>query len=79
MERIRFMLAGCHSYFIASAPKDITLEQLLKQCNRIKSLGCECGIRNLREDEITEETEIIIDYEDIMKSHLDVNCKIEDD
>lgn len=35
MKRLRFWLDGCDISFIASAPEDITLKQLLKQCDRI--------------------------------------------
>lgn len=77
-ERIRFWLDGCDISFIASAPKDITLEQLLKQCDRIKPDWCACGIRSLKPDEKKCETEIIIDYDDIMKAISDVACSIKD-
>ena len=40
MERIKFILNGCDIYFYATAPKDITLEQLLKQCDKIRPDWC---------------------------------------
>lgn len=43
-EYIKFVLNGCDISFTAEAPKDITLEQLLKQCDRIKPNWCACGI-----------------------------------
>lgn len=75
-ERIRFWLNGCDISFIASAPKDITLEQLLKQCDRIKPDWCACGIKSLEIDEQQCETEIIIEYDDVMKAKPDVSCSI---
>ena len=40
MDKIKFVLNGCDISFYAIAPKDITLEQLLKQCDKInKKLG----------------------------------------
>lgn len=35
MEKIAFVLNGCDISFVAIATKDITLEQLLKQCDKI--------------------------------------------
>jgi len=75
-ERIRFWLNGCDIAFVASAPKDITIEQLLKQCDRIKPDWCACGIKSLEEDEKRLETEIIFDYNDVMKAIKDISCTI---
>lgn len=77
-KRIRFWLDGCDISFVASAPKDMTLEQLLKQCDRIKPDWCTCGIKSLKENEIGIETEIIIDYDDVMKAKQDVSCTIKE-
>lgn len=41
---MRFVLDGCDISFVAEAPSDITLEQLLKQCDKIKPDWCACGI-----------------------------------
>ena len=76
MKRIRFLLNGCDISFAAEAPEDITLKQLLKQCDRIKPDWCACGIRSLGEDESYYETEIIIEYNDIRKTREGVSCKI---
>ena len=35
MNKIKFCLDGCDISFIAEAPEDITLKQLLIQCDRI--------------------------------------------
>lgn len=78
MKRIRFWLNGCDISFIASAPENITLKQLLKQCDRIKPDWCACGIKSLESGENYLETEIIIDYDDIMKAKQDVACTIKD-
>lgn len=75
MNKIKFMLDGCDICFTAQAPKDITLEQLLKQCDRIKPHYCACGIRSLNEDD-WDEVEIDIDYDDIKKTSEDVPCDI---
>lgn len=75
---VRFMLEGCDISFVASAPEDITLKQLLKQCDRIRPDWCACGIRSLDEDgEQTLPVEIVIGYDDIKKAYKSVPCTIE--
>lgn len=74
---VYFRLDGCDINFTAKAPEDITLKQLLKQCDRIKPDWCACGIRS--EDEAhcdDRKVELFIDYEDIKKANDDVLCKI---
>lgn len=73
---MKFILNGCDISFIAEAPSDITLEQLLKQCDRIKPNWCACGICSTDE---SEEAEIIIDYNDIRKASDNVCCSIADE
>lgn len=77
MKKIIFKLAGCDISFIAEAPENITLKQLLKQCDRIKPHWCSCGIRSVGEN-INLETELIIDYNDIKKTSEDVSCDIKE-
>ena len=71
---IKFILNGCDISFVAEAPADITLEQLLKQCDKIKPYWCACGIRTA---DPAYDTEIFIDYDSIEKADDDVNCSIE--
>ena len=78
MKKIKFMLAGCDISFVAEAPEDITLKQLLKQCDRIKPNWCACGIRSLNKEECYISTEISIDYNDIKKTSEDVECHIKE-
>ena len=77
MKKIKFWLDGCDISFIAEAPEDITLKQLLKQCDRIEPYWCTCGIRSVNEKDNLE-TEIIIDYNDIKKANNDVSCEIKE-
>ena len=49
--KIKFLLNGCDICFVAEAPKDITLEQLIKQCDKIKPDYCACGIWSSRQYE----------------------------
>ncbi len=83
-KRIRFMLNGCDIWFVAEAPEDITLKQLLRQCDRIKPDYCACGIRSLTEEEengdtrwLPSKTDLMIYYDDIQMAHPDVACTIE--
>jgi len=75
-KKIKFVLAGCDISFYAIAPADITLEQLLKQCDKIKPHWCDCGIHS--EDFDDDSAEIIIDYNSIEKANEDVSCEIEE-
>lgn len=78
--RIRFILNGCDIRFYAEAPADITLEQLLKQCDRIYPDWCACGICSYERDKTSPETEpeIMIDYDGIRKVNDDVACVIKE-
>lgn len=64
MNKIKFQLDGCDISFIAEAPEDITLKQLLKQCNKIEPNWCRCGINTHDIDE-NSKVEISIDYDNI--------------
>lgn len=76
--KIKFVLDGCDISFIAQAPKDITLEQLLKQCNRIVPDWCACGI-NSKNIEESDEVELDIDYDDIRKTDKGAACTIKEE
>ena len=76
VKKIKFVLNGCDISFIAEAPEDITLKQLLKQCDKIKPDWCACGIRSVNEEDYPAEAEIIIDYDSVKKSSEDVSCRI---
>ena len=75
---IKFILNGCDISFIAEAPADITLEQLLKQCDKIKPDWCACGICSYGKvyGDADYETEIVIGYDSIKKADDDVSCSI---
>lgn len=72
---LKFILNGCDIAFIAEAPEDMTLKQLLDQASRIKPDWCACGIRYLEDDEC-DIPEIIFDYNDVKKADEDVSCRI---
>ena len=76
---IKFILNGCDISFIAEAPEDITLKQLLAQCDKITPHWCACGICSVekvyRNGKV--ETEISIGYDNIKKVDKDVSCWIE--
>ncbi len=78
MNKIKFYLDGCDISFIAEAPEDITLKQLLKQCDRIEEHWCRCGIHSLADFDIMSDVDLIIEYDDIRKTNEDVSCDIKD-
>lgn len=74
---MKFVLNGCDIYFLAEAPEDITLKQLLEQCDKIKPDWCACGICSYEYAGFKDEDpEIIIDYNSIRKTNDDVSCRI---
>jgi hypothetical protein len=75
---MRFVLNGCDISFLAEAPEDITLKQLLKQCDKIRPDWCACGICSYEKAGYDEcdKPEIIIDYDSIRKASDDVDCQI---
>ena len=75
---LKFILNGCDISFVAEAPEDMTLKQLLDQASRIKPDWCACGVRYLEDDEY-DIPEIIFDYADVKKKDEDVSCKIYND
>lgn len=78
---MKFILNGCDISFVAEAPEDITLKQLLKQCDRIVPDWCACGICTLEAAEWSPDTkpEIIIEYNNVYKTNDDVCCRILED
>lgn len=77
---MRFLLDGCDISFIAEAPEDITLKQLLKQCDKIKPYWCACGICSIPKNDYLEKlpTDLIIDYNSIRKTSEEVSCDIKE-
>lgn len=77
MKEIKFILNGCDISFIAVAPADITLEQLLRQTNRIEPYWCACGICSAeKESRENAAPEIRITYDDVEKIDPKVSCHI---
>lgn len=79
---INFILDGCHIFFYAQAPANITLEQLLKQADRIEPEWCACGIRSdAPEWRATDEfkPDIIFTYDDVIKTSDSADCIIHED
>lgn len=75
---MKFVLNGCDISFIAEAPDDITLKQLLAQTDRIEPDWCACGICSTKSKDYSEdvEPEIIISYDDVKKAYENVCCTI---
>lgn len=74
MSKMKFILNGCDISFVAEAPSDITLEQLLKQTDKIHPDWCACGICSCSDSSAVPE--IIIDYDSVWKANDDVPCTI---
>lgn len=77
---MRFVLNGCDIDFTAEAPDDITLKQLIEQCDRIKPHWCACGICSYEYAGYNERNkpEIIFTYDDVYKANENVSCDIKD-
>ena len=75
---MRFILNGCDISFIAEAPEDMTVKQLVEQADRIEPYWCACGICKDTEYKNVP-TEIFFDYNDVRKAGDDVSCKIRND
>ena len=80
MNKIKFILNGCDISFVAIAPEDITLKQLLAQCDRIVPDYCACGIRSAVADgSENADPEIEIGYDFVKKLGDCISCTIKED
>lgn len=77
---MKFVLNGCDISFVAEAPADITLEQLIKQTDKIRPDWCACGICSIENSAYSndKEVDIIIGYDSIKKANEDIACRILD-
>jgi len=75
-KRIPFILDGCDISFSAEAPADMTLVELLKQCDRIKPDWCACGIGSYDVELGYPQIELSFDYDDVQKIDEDAPCTI---
>lgn len=80
-DKIVFLACGCDICYWVMAPKDITLEQLLKQFDRLKPDWCDCGIRSAEKvgwPGFTPDVDVSIDYDDvkIISEHADVHIEM---
>ena len=73
---MKFLLNGCDISFYAEAPEDITLKDLLKQCDRIVPDWCACGICSSNHED--KYTEIYITYDNVWKANESVCCQIKE-
>jgi len=75
MANIKFVLNGCDISFIAEAPEDITLKELLTQTDKIRPDWCACGIRSVGPKDY-EETEVFITKNSIKLANDNVSATI---
>ena len=71
---MRFVLNGCDISFVAEAPENMTVKQLVEQADRIVPDYCACGVCSLEDDQL--KTEIIFDYDDVRKADPAAPCTI---
>ena len=76
MANIKFILNGCDINFIAEAPEDITLKELLAQTDKIRPDWCTCGIRNVSSEENNYPTEIFITKTSVELANDEVPARI---
>lgn len=73
--KIKFILNGCDISFIAEAPEDMTVKQLIEQASRIQPDWCACGICKAEDD---DKVEISFDYNNVKKVDDLVACSIKE-
>ena len=74
MRKVKFILNGCDISFCAIAPEDMTLVELLRQCDRIKPHWCACGIKS---DNFPDEwIELEFTHTDVFKVDKNCSCDI---
>lgn len=76
MANIRFVLNGCDISFIAEAPEDITLKELLVQTDKIKPDWCACGICSTGKFEEGLDTDIFITKDSVQLANENVSATI---
>ena len=78
---IKFVIKGYNARIIAEAPKDITLEQLLSQMDKVQGIYSAMGIGSYDGcyGGNDYQTEIVFDYDSVIKTVEDVPIKIIED
>ena len=78
---IKFVIKGYNARIIAEAPKDITLEQLLSQMDKVQGIYSAMGIGSYDGcyGGNDYQTEIVFDYDSVIKTIEDVPLKIIED
>ena len=51
---IVFEMTGCHECYIASAPEDMAIKELLYKVDELKFTSCACGVRKMTQEEIED-------------------------
>ena len=81
-KNIKFWLDGCDISFIAEAPEDITLKELLALCDRIEPSYCACGLKSFLDSQSRfggGKTELIFTKTDVKFADDTAPCKIHED
>ena len=77
MANLKFWLDGCDISFVAEAPEDITLKELLALCDRIEPDYCACGIKSyIKHSRFDNATELLFTKDSVTKTVDFVACTI---
>lgn len=70
---MKFMLNGCDISFVAEAPDDMTVKELVELADQIHPDWCACGVCSASNE---DEVEIIFEHGKVRKASDDVCCQI---
>lgn len=70
---MKFILNGCDISFVAEAPDDMTVKQLIEQADKIHPDWCACGVCSAKPN---AQVEIVFDYNSVKKVDETVCCQI---
>lgn len=70
---MKFLLNGCDISFVAEAPDDMTVKELVELADQIHPDWCACGVCSISDG---AEVEIIFEHGKVKKASDDVACRI---
>lgn len=70
---MKFVLNGCDISFVAEAPDDMTVKELVELADQIHPYWCACGVCSAEDN---DKVEIIFKHGKVEKASDDVCCRI---
>lgn len=70
---MKFILNGCDISFVAEAPDDMTVKELVELADQIHPDWCACGVCSASDEDAVE---IIFEHGKVKKASDDVCCQI---